>query len=162
SMSASSVRHVALTVVSTTDGKWRAIAIGRVGLPRRSLEINRAAEGFLEPARDGHRQVERERHGRLLLEHQQPAGESAPAKALVKGDQRRLADQQTEIDVLGSMQKVQRPLDCRAGESTPSESRVGLDAADAAHLDGTLIPPTRPDDHADVAESCLGGVKGDD
>src|SRR5262249_13162451 len=68
-------------------------------LPRRSQEVDGHGEGFLEPDRGRHRQVERERHGRLALRHEEVAGEPAPALVLVEGGQARLADQQSKIDI---------------------------------------------------------------
>jgi len=101
-------------------------------LPGRSQEVDRAIKGFLQPKRDSHRQVERERYGRLALGHEEIAGKPAPAKVLVERHQAMFADQQAEIDIPRLMEEVERPPDRRAGEPSPPKGRVRLDAADAA------------------------------
>jgi sec-independent protein translocase protein TatA len=50
-------------------------------LPRRSKEVDLATEGFLQPKRRRHRQVERERDCRLALGHEEFAREPVPALA---------------------------------------------------------------------------------
>jgi len=86
------------------------------GAPRRSIYH----QGILAAEADRHRQVERERHGRLALGHEEVAGELTPAQALVERHQARLADQQAEIDISLLVEEVKRSADRRAGEPPPS------------------------------------------
>src|SRR5262245_28339515 len=84
-------------------------------LPGRPQEVELPVGRLLQANRSGHRQVERERHGRLPLGHEQLAREPAPAEPLVERDQPWLADQQAEIDIPPFVEEVQRPPDRRAG-----------------------------------------------
>ena len=88
-------------------------------LPGRSQEVDLATKGFLQPKRDRHRQVERERDRRLALRNEEFAWEPAPAEALVERHQARLADQQAEINIALLSKEIERPLDRRGGKPSP-------------------------------------------
>ncbi|HKB38226.1 MAG TPA: hypothetical protein VKD72_17390, partial [Gemmataceae bacterium] len=127
-------------------------------LPRRTQEVDGPTKGLLQPKGGGHRQVERERDGRLVLRHEEVAGEPAPAEALVERHQGGLADEQAEIDIPLLSEEVERLLNRLRCEPTPPKGRVRLDGAEAAYPHPPVVPPGIPEDHPDVTEGSAFGV----